>query len=78
MDDFDRQWERIHEQLLFQLHGDERPRIATRRTLFGIKSEVETKMERFAAEIEAERAERVAAKREAEGAVAGESPPPVS
>ena len=62
MDDFDRRWERIHEQLLFQLHGDERPRIANTRTLFGIKSEVEKKMECFAAEIEQERRERVAAK----------------
>lgn len=63
MDDFEKRWERIHEQLLYQLHGDERPRVSSQRTLFGIKSTVETKMERFAAEIEEERKARVARKR---------------
>lgn len=63
MDDFDKRWQRIHEQLVYQLHGDEHPRISSQRTLFGIKSEVETKMERFAAEIEEERKARVATKR---------------
>ena len=63
MDDFDKRWQRIHEQLIYQLHGDERPRVSSQRTLFGIKSEVETKIERFAEEIEEERRARVAAKR---------------
>ncbi len=63
MDDFDKRWQRIHEQLVYQLRGDERPRVSSQRTLFGIKSEVEMKMERFAAEIEEERRARVAAKR---------------
>ena len=75
MDDFDKRWQRIHEQLIYQLHGDERPRVSSQRTLFGIKSEVETKMERFAAEIEEERRARVAEKRAREAASDNEDGP---
>ena len=63
MDDFDRRWERIQQQLLSQARGDEPPRVASQRTLFGIPSGVERQMERFAEQIEQERKERVAARR---------------
>ena len=77
VDDFDRRWERIQEQLFSQARGDEPPKVVSTRTLFGIKSEVEKKMERFAEEIEEERRDRVEQKRreaaESEGVLMDES-----
>lgn len=60
--DFEKRWERIREQLQVQMHGDEQPRLCSRRTLFGIQSEVERKMDGFAAQIEAENAAKRKAK----------------
>ena len=54
MDDFEKKWKRIQEQLRIQMNGDERPRVSSGRTLFGIRSEGERKMEEFAQQIEAE------------------------
>ena len=54
MDDFEKKWKRIQEQLRIQMSGDEQPRISSGRTLFGIRSEGERKMEEFARQIEAE------------------------
>ena len=54
MDDFEKKWKRIQEQLRIQMSGDERPRVSSGRTLFGIQSEGEHKMEEFARQIEAE------------------------
>lgn len=54
MDDFEKKWKRIREQLRIQMSGDERPRVSSCRTLFGIQSEGERKMEEFARQIEAE------------------------
>ena len=54
MDDFEKKWKRIQEQLRIQMSGDERPRVSSGRTLFGIRSEGERKMEEFARQIEAE------------------------
>lgn len=54
MDDFEKKWKRIQEQLRIQMNGDERPRVSSGRTLFGIRSEGERKMEEFARQIEAE------------------------
>ena len=54
MDDFDKRWERIQQQLGYAIRGDEPPTFSSGRTLFGIKSEAELKMERWAREIEAE------------------------
>lgn len=54
MDDFEKKWKRIQEQLRIQMSGDERPRVSSGRTLFGIQSEGERKMEEFAWQIEAE------------------------
>lgn len=54
MDDFEKKWKRIQEQLRIQMSGDERPRVSSGRTLFGIQSEGERKMEEFARQIEAE------------------------
>ena len=58
MDDFDKRWQRIQEQLRLQMNGDERPRISSGRTLFGIQSEGERKMDEFAREIEEEQREK--------------------
>lgn len=52
MDDFEKRWQRIADLLQREITGDERPRVSSGRTLFGIKSDVEVKMERFAREIE--------------------------
>ena len=54
MDDFEKKWKRIQEQLRIQMSGDEQPRVSSGRTLFGIRSEGERKMEEFAQRIEAE------------------------
>ena len=54
MDDFEKKWKRIQEQLCIQMSGDEQPRVSSGRTLFGIRSEGERKMEEFARQIEAE------------------------
>ena len=58
MDDFEKKWKRIQEQLRIQMNGDERARISSGRTLFGIQSECERKMEEFARQIEQERQEK--------------------
>ena len=58
MDDFEKKWRRIQEQLRIQMNGDEQPRISSGRTLFGIQSEGERKMEEFARQIEQERQEK--------------------
>lgn len=63
--EFDKRWGRIQQQLQAQMHGDESPRISSRRTLFGIQSEVERKMDEFAAQIEVENAAKRKAAREA-------------
>lgn len=54
MDDFEKKWKRIQEQLRIQMSGDEQPRVSSGRTLFGIRSEGERKMEEFARQIKAE------------------------
>lgn len=58
MDDFEKRWKRIQDQLRIEMNGDERPRFSSGRTLFGIRSSVEEKMDRFAREIEEEARER--------------------
>ena len=63
MDEFEKRWERMKEQLLAQAAGEEPARVTSTRTLFGIPSTVEQTMERFAGEIEEERAARVASRR---------------
>lgn len=61
MDDFDKRWRRIREQLIAQANGDAPRAFSSGRTLFGIRSAAEEKMDRFAREIEAEqRARRLA------------------
>ena len=60
--EFQKRWERIQQALAAELSGEAKPRISSGRTLFGIKSEGETKMDAFAKQIE----EEYAAKRRAE------------
>ncbi len=65
--EFQKRWERIQQALATELSGDVKPRVSSGRTLFGIKSEGEAKMDEFAKQIEEEyAAKRRAEKREAE------------
>ncbi len=66
MNDFEKRWQRIQEALQLELTGDERPLVSSGRTLFGIRSEAEEKMERWAREIEEEHANRRAQRRDEE------------
>ena len=56
--EFQKRWERIQQALATELNGETKPRVSSGRTLFGIKSEGETKMDEFAKQIEEEYAER--------------------
>lgn len=58
MNDFDKRWQRISQLLSLEATGKERSMFSSGRTLFGIKSSVEEKMDQFAEEIEAEQAEK--------------------
>ncbi len=60
--EFQKRWERIQQALAAELSGDVKPRVSSGRTLFGIKSEGEAKMDEFAKQIE----EEYAVKRRAE------------
>lgn len=66
MNDFDRRWQRISQLLSMEATGKERPMFSSGRTLFGIKSTAEKKMDQFAREIEEEHAAKRKAAREAE------------
>ena len=60
--EFQKRWERIQQAIATELNGDTKPRVSSGRTLFGIKSEGEAKMDEFAKQIE----EEYAAKHRAE------------
>lgn len=72
MDDFEKRWKRIQDQLRIQMNGDEQPTFSSGRTLFGIRSAAEEKMDRFAREIEEEARQRRLAR--GEGGRKGASP----
>lgn len=55
MDDFERKWKLIQENLRFQATGEQPRAVSSGRTLFGIKSTAEETIERVAAEMEEER-----------------------
>ena len=59
MDDFEKRWTRIQDQLRIQMNGDEQPRVTSGRTLFGIPSAGEQAMERFARQIDDENLARL-------------------
>lgn len=67
MDDFEKRWARIQDQLRIQMNGDEQPRVTSGRTLFGIPSAGEQAMERFARQINDENLARLRRGAEAEG-----------
>lgn len=58
VDDFEKKWQRIQDQLRIQMSGSEQPRFSSGRTLFGIRSSVEEKMDRFVREMEDEARDR--------------------
>ena len=67
--EFQNRWARIQQALATELSGEVKPRVSSGRTLFGIKSEGESKMDEFAKQIE----EEYAAKRRAEKQAASEN-----
>ena len=70
MDDFEKRWQRIQDQLRLQASGEEQPRFSSGRTLFGIRSEAEERMDELARQIEEEQRE----KRQAEQAASRNAP----
>lgn len=64
MNDFEKRWQRISQLLAMEATGKERPMFSSGRTLFGIKSSVEEKMDQFAREIEEEQAAKRKAARQ--------------
>lgn len=64
--EFQKRWERIQQALATELQGNVKPRVSSGRTLFGIKSEGEAKMDEFAKQIEAEYTAKRKAKKEGE------------
>ena len=58
MDDFEKRWQRIQDQLRLQASGEEQPRFSSGRTLFGIRSEAEERMDELARQIEEEQREK--------------------
>lgn len=61
--EFQKRWERIQQAIATELSGEIKPHVSSGRTLFGIKSEGEAKMDEFAKQIEEEyTAKRRAAK----------------
>ncbi len=54
MDEWGKRWQQLQDALQYEISGKSPRPAASMRTLFGIKSEVEEKMERFAKEIEEE------------------------
>ena len=54
MDDFEKRWQRIQDQLSLQARGVEAPTFSSGRTIFGIRSAAENQMDRFAREIDDE------------------------
>lgn len=63
MNDFEKRWQRISQLLSMEITGKERPMVSSGRTIFGIKSTAEQKMDEFAAQIEEEQAARRKARR---------------
>lgn len=66
MNDFEKRWQRISQLLSMEATGKERPMVSSGRTIFGIKSTAEQKMDEFAKEIEEEHAARRKARYKAE------------
>ncbi|MDO4854589.1 MAG: hypothetical protein Q4A43_04195 [Coriobacteriia bacterium] len=52
MDEWGKRWKQLQDALQYEISGKPPRPAASMRTLFGIKSEVEEKMDRFAREIE--------------------------
>ena len=83
MDDFERRWALMQQELARQASGEARPVFSSGRTLFGIRSTAEEKMDEFARQIEEEqlarRLAREAAERERQdgGDAEGREDPPV-
>ncbi len=65
--EFQKRWERIQQAIATEISGETKPKVSSGRTLFGIKSEGEAKMDIFAKQIEEEyAAERRARKQQGE------------
>ena len=67
MNSFEKRWQRIQQQLQLEITGDEHPMVSSGRTLFGIRSDAEVKMDEFAREIEAEQEAKRKSREQEEG-----------
>ena len=64
MDDFEKRWARLRDQLGAEARGEAQPRLCSQRTLFGIKSSVEAAIDQVAAEQEERAQRKLAAERQ--------------
>ena len=64
--EFQKRWERIQQAIATEISGKTKPKVSSGRTLFGIKSEGEAKMDVFAKQIEEEYAAERRARKEQE------------
>ncbi len=62
--EFQKRWERIQRAIANELSEETKPKVSSGRTLFGIKSEGEAKMDLFAKQIEEEYAAKLRASKE--------------
>ncbi len=75
MDDFEKRWQRLRDQLGAEARGDSQPRLCSQRTLFGIRSSVEQTLDAVVAEQEAQAQRKLEAerrRRQADGETEGE------
>lgn len=71
MDDFEKRWARLRDQLGAEARGESQPRLCSQRTLFGIKSSVEAAIDQVAAEQEERAQRKLAAERQRRREAAG-------
>ena len=64
MDDFEKRWQRLRDQLGAEARGDSQPRLCSQRTLFGIRSGVEQALDAVVAEQEAQARRKLEAERQ--------------
>lgn len=64
MDDFEKRWQRLRDQLGAEARGDSQPRLCSQRTLFGIRSSVDQTLDAVVAEQEAQARRKLEAERQ--------------
>lgn len=64
MDDFEKRWQRLRDQLGAEARGDSQPRLCSQRTLFGIRSSVDQTLDAVVAEQEVQARRKLEAERQ--------------